>query len=88
MTLAPGDALVEAGVIAAQFLELDAADLAVVERCVPTAVLALALLFVETDPVFSPRWRAAGSNWVDKAEVLRDALIYVLTPEQAPRADA
>ena len=79
-------AMIEAGAIAALFLEATPADLMVVERTVNTGALALAILFCEVDAEFHPRWVAAGADWVKQAEVLRDALLYVLTPEAPPAA--
>ena len=80
--------LIEAAVMAASFLELGPADLAVVDRCVPDAVVALALVTVEHDAAFGPRWRDAGDDWVERGTVLRDALIWVLTPDPGAAARA
>lgn len=82
-------AMAAAGAQAVMELELrNPAELALVERCLPPAVVSMSLLMVETDPVFAPRWTAAGEDWVTRGEVLRDALIYLLTPEPAATAPA
>jgi hypothetical protein len=82
-----GFALAAAGAQAAMMLEVrDPAELATVERCVPPAVIGLALLMVEADPVFAPRWASAGTDWVARGEILHEALIFLLTPEPAQPA--
>lgn len=43
------------------------------------AVLATALLFVETDPDFAPRW-AASDDWIDRASLLHEAITFLVTP--------
>lgn len=77
-------ALATAGAMAAMFLEVtEPIELAIVERCVPATAVALALLMVEVDEEFAPRWLAAGSDWMARGEVLRDALLYILRPVPA-----
>jgi hypothetical protein len=84
----PSGALIEAGVMAAGWLELDPEDLAVVERCVSDAAIMLALLMVEADPSFGPRWTAAGYDVVARGTILHEALLWTLTPETPARRDA
>jgi hypothetical protein len=75
-------ALAEAGTIASSVLEVrDARELEIVRRHASAVALALALLLLEFDTEFAPRWRAAGSDWMGQADVLHDALMFVLTPE-------
>jgi hypothetical protein len=80
-------ALIEAAVIASSVLEVhDRAELEIIRRHVSTPALGLALAMVEHEAEFAPRWRAAGTDWMARAEVLRDAVLFVLTPEN--RGDA
>lgn len=65
-------------------LELEPTEIAELERLLPAPVIALALLLVEADPEFAPRWQAAGADWTKRAEVLRDAIVWVVTPERVP----
>ena len=74
------EALADIGVAAAMQLELTPEDLATVRRCVPLAALALALGMAEDDPQWSTRW-AAASGWVDRGEIIHEALLWILTPE-------
>lgn len=78
------DALAEAGATAAMFLQLGAEDLDVVRRCVVPAVVALAMVMVESDPEFGPRWTAAGKDWVERSHILHEVILWVLTPEAVP----
>jgi hypothetical protein len=74
-------ALIEAGVLAAGWLELEPRELAIVRDSLSDAVFALALAMLEADPDFAPRWHAAGEDWVKRGAVLREAVLWVVTPE-------
>ena len=81
-------ALITAGVIASSFLEIDdPTTLKAISDAVSVPALGLALLMVEMDASFASRWEAAGTDWMAQAAVLREALLFVLTPEQR-RGDA
>lgn len=78
------DAMLDAAVEAVSGMELGPVDLAVVDRALNPAVVALAILMCEVDTVsFAERWHRAGDDWVERGVVLRDAILYVLTPEGA-----
>lgn len=80
--LSPQDALAAAGAIAITFLEIeDPAELAIVQRCVPAAMVAMAVLMVEQDPAFKARWAAAGTDWLTRGELLHESLMFLLTPK-------
>lgn len=77
------DGLAAVGALGAMGLEIqDPADLATVRRCVLPSVIALALLMVEADAEFAPRWAAAGTDWLARGDLLHEALLFLLTPEQ------
>jgi hypothetical protein len=77
------DMLAAAGAIAAGGLEVrDPCDLATVRRCVPPAVLTLALLMAEVDVEYAERWAAAGTDWYARGALLHEALLFLLTPER------
>jgi hypothetical protein len=52
-----------------------------VEASLPPAVVGLALLMVETDAEYSPRWVAAGTDWTARGQLLHEVILYLLTPE-------
>lgn len=75
------DALASAGATAAMFLEIkDPVDLAIVERCLPPAVIALALGMVESDATFKAQWDAA-DGWFERGLVLHETILWLLRPE-------
>jgi hypothetical protein len=83
------DALASAGAMAAMSLEIrDPLLLTYVEASLPPAVVGLALLMVETDAEYSPRWTAAGSDWMARGQLLHEAILYLLTPEAASISEA
>lgn len=76
------EALADAGAQAAMMLEVDdPAELATIQRCIPPAMLGMAILMVEADSLFAVRWAAAGADWMVRGEILHEALLYLLTPE-------
>ena len=80
--LTASDALIEAGVIAAMFLEVkDPGELAIVERCVPAVVLGLAVFMAEHDPEFRARWGAAEGDPMATGVILHEVLFFLLRPE-------
>ena len=60
----------------------DPAELAIVERCLPPAAVALALTMAEGDPQWGPRWAAAGTDWVERGQILHEAILFILRPEE------
>lgn len=73
---------VAVGAAAAMELEVrDPAELAVVEAAVTPAVLAYAIAMVEVDAGLGPRWAAAGSDWVQRGQLLHEAVLFLLRPE-------
>jgi hypothetical protein len=83
------DALATVGAMAAMHLEIkDPLLLRYVEASLPPAVVSLALLMVETDAEYSPRWIAAGTDWMARGALLHEVILYLLTPEAALISEA
>ena len=83
------DALATAGAMAAMHLEIkDPLLLRYVEASLPGAIVGLALLMVETDAEYSPRWIAAGTDWMARGQLLREVILFLLTPESATVTEA
>lgn len=81
--MTPAEALAEAAATVAMWLEIkDSAELAIVERCVPAAVLGLAVVMAETDPEFQARWGAAEGDPMATGAVLHEALMFILRAAQ------
>lgn len=77
-------ALVDAAVEAAMDLELPPNEVAHVAALLPSPVFAMAWLLITQDPELRQRWNAAGDDWVARGGVLREAVLFVVTPAAAP----
>jgi hypothetical protein len=86
LTPEQAEALSAAGATAAMSLEIkNPLLLRYVEASLPPAVVALALVMVESDPEYAPRWTAAGTDWMARGQLLHDVILFLLTPEEASR---
>lgn len=79
--ISPADALAMAGVMAIESFELGTVDLEVIRRALPAPLLAFILEFAQEEKGFRDRWQKA--DWLTRGELLREALLFVLTPAGA-----
>lgn len=82
MPILPDDVLAEVAKLAVDVLEVrEPVELEIVRRHVTPFALQAAWFMAETDPEWALRW-AAASDYSERAGIVHEVLLYLLTPER------